>query len=817
MDTRHPALHAAIAALLGLLPSHALFAQSVLGPDRFLDDFSAAAPNLWRAAPGVQWRIEDGCLRSPVGSGVETMLRAPLIARDVRVAVDLRLPTEGRRNPGVLFRFRDDGTGWIVRWYDRQQWLELLRYERGGVVRVEGNHWQASTPANSAPQRPGAWYTLEVAAIGQRVRARVWPRGQSALPWQLDARCPDLGPGAVGVSADESAVCFDNFVALTGDEIADLVREEERAAEMQRQRRKSIVLSRRDVGPYPRCLASFRAGSPPTAEVVFLAHDKDSYYFARALPDRLALGRVIDGSQTILAEARCDWWSGPGEYVIEADVHIASRDQRGPAWFLNADRVPPMLRLSARVRRPEEGASRRWAVSAIDDPVIPGKRGEPYWHPDPFASSSARYPFGPHCGWREAPGVQWVGLDCSSRPPKPQTCPVLQPCLRIDTGDRGGCWLALGDVDGDGRLDYVVARNDNQAVTALTGYGNDGRELWRWGEGGKADIAYDVPATVYDLDGDGHAEVLCSIRGFILALDGRTGIEKARFPLPKGLDVADCIMVANLRGRPRPSDVLIKSRYDHLWACDDRLNVLWEWRGNTGHHPAVRDIDGDGRDEVLCGYALLDHDGTVLWELPLPDHADTARLVEMEPGGPVRAVIGCGGGNEMVVASLSGEILHHPQPPLTDFHFQTINVGDIRATPRGYEMVVDDGWARPGRAQLALFDSRARWLGAHYSAYQRFARLVEWGELARIVLPADGVIVDGRGKLLARFVDPPTFGGPGAESPMARTADVNGDGEDEVILYNAEQIVVYANPHPPTDPLPPQPTTQERLYNFTYY
>jgi hypothetical protein len=51
---------------------------------------------------------------------------------------------------------------------------------------------------------------------------------------------------------------------------------------------------------------------------------------------------------------------------------------------------------------------------------------------------------------------------------------------------------------------------------------------------------------------------------------------------------------------------------------------------------------------------------------------------------------------------------------------------------------------------------------------------------------------------------------------MARVADVDGDGQDEVILYNAEEIVVYHDPEPSMDASPPS-GTRERLCNFTYY
>jgi hypothetical protein len=305
----------------------------------------------------------------------------------------------------------------------------------------------------------------------------------------------------------------------------------------------------------------------------------------------------------------------------------------------------------------------------------------------------------------------------------------------------------------------------------------------------------------------------------LLAIDGRTGRQKARWPLPKGLEVADCLVIANLRGRSQPADIIVKSRYDHLWAFTDHWELLWEWQGNTGHCPAIRDIDGDGRDEVLCGYALIDHDGRVLWQADLPDHADTTRLVAMEPGGPVRALLGCGGGNDMALLALDGRTVWRERPAIADFHFQSAHVGNLRPDLPGYEIIVDDGWARPGRAQLALFDAHGGSIGAYYVNYPRFARLVDWkGDgTASIVLPADQAVYDGQGRCLARLAHAPVLGGPGAESPMVQTADVCGDGRDELILYNAEEIVVYRNPRPAPKGMTPRPVVQERCRNFTYY
>ncbi|MFO8013280.1 MAG: hypothetical protein R6X20_08250, partial [Phycisphaerae bacterium] len=45
------------------------------------------------------------------------------------------------------------------------------------------------------------------------------------------------------------------------------------------------------------------------------------------------------------------------------------------------------------------------------------------------------------------------------------------------------------------------------------------------------------------------------------------------------------------------------------------------------------DLDGDGRDELACGFALLDHDGTRLWEADLPGHADAVAVGDVD-GNP---------------------------------------------------------------------------------------------------------------------------------------------------------------------------------------
>ncbi len=289
--------------------------------------------------------------------------------------------------------------------------------------------------------------------------------------------------------------------------------------------------------------------------------------------------------------------------------------------------------------------------------------------------------------WFVKPWVNGAELAASvtaSLPANPEAKGYLS--FKLD-GDYTFQKVGLGDLDGDGKLDYVIKQPQDNIdpyrsywekspdTYKLEAYTGDGRFLWRYdlGWGIERGIWYS-PYLVYDFDGDGKAEVACKTsegdpRGsdgrvvsgpeYTTIIDGETGKEKARAnwidrkPFGGGgsgynyasrnqLGVAyldgktPCLVVA--RGT---YTVMIAVAYEfhagklrELWTWDNREETgPTNWRGQGAHFMHTGDIDGDGRDEVLLGCAVVDDDGRGLWSTG-QGHPDRFFLGDIDPDRP---------------------------------------------------------------------------------------------------------------------------------------------------------------------------------------
>lgn len=260
------------------------------------------------------------------------------------------------------------------------------------------------------------------------------------------------------------------------------------------------------------------------------------------------------------------------------------------------------------------------------------------------------------------------------------------------------------DLDGDGEYELVVkwdpSNSKDNAQSGYTGnvyldaYRLDGTRLWRidLGRNIRAGPHY-TQFMVYDLDGDGRAELVCKTApgtvdglgrwvllpgdnpladyrnssGYILSgpeyltvFDGQTGaaLWTTNYLPPRGSVSAwgdsygnrvDRFLacVAYLDG-VRPSVVMCRGYYTrtvlvawdwrdgrltHRWTFDSNNPGWGAYAGQGNHNLSVADVDGDGRDEIIYGACAIDHNGRGLYTTGW-GHGDAMHVSDMDPDRP---------------------------------------------------------------------------------------------------------------------------------------------------------------------------------------
>ncbi len=289
---------------------------------------------------------------------------------------------------------------------------------------------------------------------------------------------------------------------------------------------------------------------------------------------------------------------------------------------------------------------------------------------------------------------------------------------------------SVGDLDGDGEYEIILkwdpsnAKDNSQSGYTgnvfLDAYKLNGIHLWR------VDLGINIRAgahytqfMVYDLDGDGRAEVACKTApgtvdgqghkvilpgddpnvnyrnpsgskapithndttGYVLSgpeyltiFDGLTGKELAtKEYIPLRGDVNDwgddygnrvdrfLACVAYLDG-VRPSLVMCRGYYGPMTSYGFKkvknFLVAWNWRNGTlshlwtfeaaagqdgdinsgyvgqgNHSLSVSDVDSDGKDEIVYGACVIDHNGTGLYTTG-KGHGNAMHLGDFDPDRP---------------------------------------------------------------------------------------------------------------------------------------------------------------------------------------
>jgi rhamnogalacturonan endolyase len=274
--------------------------------------------------------------------------------------------------------------------------------------------------------------------------------------------------------------------------------------------------------------------------------------------------------------------------------------------------------------------------------------------------------------------------------------------------------MGVGDLDGDGEYEYLVkwstaagtdpgsTHTASAATMFIDAYKLNGTFMWRINLGWNLELGDDyTPMLVYDIDGDGKAEVMTKtaegttdgtgvttgdtngdgitdyrdaggrvLSGpeFLSIYRGTDGRELARTNWPARGNVSDwgdsygnrvsrhLMGIAYVDG-VRPSIVVCHGVYAlqkvDVWNYrHGSLTRLWSWT-NGGTGPAANqclrmgDVDGDGKDEIIKGCFVLDDDGSILYDTGL-GHGDFLVLSVIDPnraGLQIFAIHEAGGAN----------------------------------------------------------------------------------------------------------------------------------------------------------------------------
>jgi rhamnogalacturonan endolyase len=388
--------------------------------------------------------------------------------------------------------------------------------------------------------------------------------------------------------------------------------------------------------------------------------------------------------------------------------------------------------------------------------------------------------------------------------------------------------LGVGDLNGDGAYDFVIQSPDfnvdpyhmpgywkrSPEPYILDAYTSKGEFLWSYNMGWSIETGtWYSPYMVYDIDGDGVAEVYAKggegdpreldghvLEGpeYLVKIDGMTGkiIRKTDWLSKEGFLgnynywCRNFLTVAYLNGKT-PSLVMQRGTYTIIKtiALNRNLEKEWYWestgeyekyKGQGQHGIMQGDVDFDGKDELIIGTFALDHDGKPMWYTGLK-HNDAGYLADIDPARPGMEIFygiesRSTKNGVCLVDAATGEIIWGFDGKTTHVHSQGM-VGDIDPDYPGMECYAGEA---KGGDQFFLYNAAGKRL-SDKDMGSLTPRPVWWDADELKEVNINDLLIKYKRDTLLKI-----------EGKVVMVADIVGDWREEIVTSLPGELRIYS-------------------------
>lgn len=389
--------------------------------------------------------------------------------------------------------------------------------------------------------------------------------------------------------------------------------------------------------------------------------------------------------------------------------------------------------------------------------------------------------------------------------------------------------IGIGDVDGDGAYDFVLQHPNihtdpwhdpgywkrSPDTYKLDAYSGKGKFLWRYDMGWAIEAGtWYAPFMVYDVDGDGRAEVYTKagegdtrepdghvLEGpeYLVKLDPANGqiMQKTNWLSKEGFGTynynsRNFLDVAYLDGK-KPSLIMQRGTYTVIKteALDKNLKRIWYWestgkdekfQGQGQHSIMTADIDNDGKDEVIPGTFALDDDGKPLWHTGL-GHNDVGYIADIDPSRPGLEIFygietRSPRNGVCLVEAATGKIIWGYDQKTFHVHGQGM-IGDIDPTQPGIECYAGEA---KGGFEYFLYSAQGKRLSGQKDVMQGdlAPNAVWWDADDLKEISSQGKLFKFQGDTLQKI-----------EGNVLFVGDIIGDWREEIITSLPGELRIY--------------------------